>query len=162
MKFGRRRTQPTQPTEPIHTAGLHYAGYMSIDASEDQLIIAAHQSLMGAPDHEFDDVIACLPTSTAPTHAPIHVGYAPQLNWATWHHGGEYKTYWFGDSATLLHYAHLTDTEREQLLLASRRAVSQGKTVYAVGTTVSAFIPMKPQIIITGVGLIFTSTSLPL
>lgn len=136
---------------------IKYAGTWSPQLAADDTVTSASYALAGAIDEAFQAVKVCLPPVHAPLHQPINVGHNTHLTWATWHHGKEYETFWFGDVMTLLYYAHVTDTEREQLMLNARKAESRGRTAYATARNITASVPSKPQIDLTHVGLVFTA-----
>lgn len=136
----------------------HFVGAWSNDMESGEVIAIATHALTGATSTKPCAIRACLPP-------PIQAGYPPiattdhTLTWASWHHGGDYETYWFGDITTLLHYADITDTEREQLMLKARKAIAEGQLAYAVGLSLTPGLPRTPQLVMTQVGLIFVTPS---
>lgn len=135
-----------------------YARAWSGAMESDEVVAVATHALTGATNAMPCAVRACLPLLTKAGHPPIATA-DHTLTWASWHHGGDYETYWFGDITTLLHYADITDTEREQLTLKARKAITEGKLAYAVGQSLTHELPHAPHQVITRVGLIFVTPS---
>lgn len=160
MKLRIRRkpvTAQIDATPRKHSDEIVYAGAWSPDLAEHDIATSASHALIGAVDETYGVVKACLTQARTSTQQPINIGHNKHLTWATWHHGREYETFWFGDVTALLHYAHITDTEREQLMLNARKAASRGQTAYATARAITVAVPSKPQINLTDVGLIFTA-----
>lgn len=135
-----------------------YVGAWSGDMESDEVTAIAAHALTGAANAMPQAMRACLPPLTQANHPPITTA-DHTLTWASWHQGGDYQTYWFGDVTTLLHYTDITDTEREQLTLKARKAIAEGQLAYAVGVGLTPELPHAPQPIITRVGLIFVTPS---
>ena len=123
------------------------------------LLTAAHNALLATDNPELQLLKDSLPTNTHTTHAPVDSGNQI-LSWSTWHNGGEYTTFWCGDVTAMLHHANLTDTEREQVTLEARKAISRGLITYAVGSSTTTTQPTGPEHTIEQVGLIFVKPTI--
>lgn len=126
----------------------------SLQMDRNEIIVAAHNALIATEEPRLQLLKNSLPLSKNTSHAPIDGG-SQVLSWSTWHHGGDYTTFWCGDVTTMLHHANLTDTEREQLMLEARKAISRGLIAYAVGSSLTPSIPSRPEHNIERLGLIF-------
>lgn len=156
LRLGRKRaTQNTPPT--VATIAHTYVGTWSPEPTSNEVVISALRGLAETTSDEYASIKETLPPLYASPHQPIHTGDRKHLHWATWHHGSEYETFWFGDVMLLLHYAHITDTEREQLLLNARKAEASGRAAYATGRCITSSVPLKPSVNITHIGLVFTA-----
>ena len=126
----------------------------SLYANKNEVVTAAHNALLTNNEPGLQSLKNSLPPSKDRAHAPINSG-SQILSWSTWHNGGEYTTFWCGDITSMLHQANVTDTEREQLMLEARKAISRGLIAYAVGSSQTSFLPARPEHSIEQLGLIF-------
>lgn len=121
---------------------------------KNEVVTATYNALIATDELKLRSLRNNLPPSKDAAHAPISGDYQT-LSWSTWHHGSDYKTFWFGDITSMLHHADITDTEREELTLRARRAISRGLIAYAVGSSLTPSLPARPDHDIEQLGLIF-------
>lgn len=131
-----------------------FSGAWSLYASRDEMISAAHNALLNNDEPGLQSLKNSLPPSKSTALSPISSGNQT-ISWSTWHNGGDYTTFWCGDITAMLHHADLTDNEREQVMLEARKAISRGLIAYAVGSSLTSFLPARPEHNIEQVGLIF-------
>lgn len=60
---------------------------------------------------------------------------------SSWHHGATYWSYWLGKLPDILHFADLTENEREQLSAISRRENSSGCQTFGVAFSHDTKLP---------------------
>lgn len=129
-------------------------GTWSLYASRSDVITAAHNALLNNDEPGLRSLRNSLPPSKNMAHSPINSG-SQTISWSTWHNGSDYTTFWCGDITAMLHHADLTDNEREQVMLEARKAISRGLIAYAVGSSLTSFLPARPEHNIRQIGLVF-------
>lgn len=126
----------------------------SLSMHKENIVLAAHNALTATDNPELLLLKKSLPPTKITVHTAVNSGNK-KISWSTWHHGGDYETFWCGDITTMLHYANLTDTDREHIMLEARKAISRGLIAYAVGSSTSATLPTNPSHTIEQLSLIF-------
>lgn len=120
-----------------------------------EIYSCAWHALLGATTPKLKALQRSLPQVPTAAHKPVASGSKSGITWATWHYGKDFYTYWCGDVTTVLHMSHLTDTEREIVLLRARKAEVQGAITFATGAKLTHEIPHSVQPSIEHIGLVF-------
>lgn len=79
-------------------------------------------------------------SSSRSLHNPVDI-HTGAIMRSSWHHGSSFQNFWLSDVVTLIHYADLTENERERLIYWSRNAQSEGCVTIAVATSVTNSLP---------------------
>lgn len=141
-------------TSSLITDSYKFVSARSIHATQDEIITVAHNALSTTLNSKLLKLSATLPVTKNAAGPPIGGGKR-SITWSTWHHGGDYMTFWFGSVTAVLHHADITDTERETIMLDARKAISRGLIAYAVGSCLTHTAPARPDHNIVDIGLIF-------
>lgn len=115
------------PTDSIH--------------SDARLRHAAAQALAGHNTAESNVLMQALnvpAAKIAPIAAPNDIALG-----SVWHHGEGFETFWIGSIPSITHYADLTENEREQLHVLSRKLAAEGAVVYAVAKSKNTTQPHR-------------------
>jgi len=153
MAFKKSRTT----TSVVSDQKIIIDGTWAIDPliSQSDVFACAQHALLGATTSALKSLMRSIPKVPAAAHEPVSTGTKSGISWATWHHGKDFYTYWYGDVASMLHHASLTDTERETMLLRARKAETQGTLVFATGAKLTHKAPHTLETGIEHIGLVF-------
>lgn len=119
---------------------LTFAQAYGVDTNPHDIVDIAHRALVGNTANRSKLIKAGMPRVATLPYDPM-VSHEGRLTHSTWHHGEVYQTYWLGEVSDVIHYADVTENEREQLIHTAHKFGTQGRRVYAVGRTTTARPP---------------------
>ena len=125
-----------------------------VDGNSSSLLEAATHILKTCEHITVGEVLSTLHNLPVVRSRPINSGTTAHFSWNEWHHGQHFKLCAAGDE-TLLQRCALTDTEREQLSLAIRRAGTYEQEICVVASAITVTSSEKLPHNMTCIGIIF-------
>ena len=139
----------------LSDGALIFAQAYGVDTDAHSIIDMAHRALVGNTADRSQLIRTGLPHFTAPPYDPV-TSHEGKLTHSSWHHGESFQTYWIGEVTDIIHYADLTENEREQFAHTAHKFATQGRHVYAVGYSKTSQPPKAAPAAdsLTSIGLI--------